>query len=142
MDWLNDTGGLALLASALAFIAWLRLRHGRRRRLRADPRAVHVRVNGRFEPDRIVVRAGEPVRLVFHREETAACSEHVVFRDFGVTAMLPPFQAVPVDLPAAPPGEHEFTCELGVLRGRLVYAPDRRRDIRGNHEGVQGGFYR
>ena len=66
------------------------------------------------------VRAGEPARLIFRREETAPCSECVVFPDYGISVMLPPFEDVAVDLPASEPGEHEFTCQMQMLRGRLI----------------------
>jgi plastocyanin domain-containing protein len=79
-----------------------------------------VRVSGGYRPDVVYSRAGAPVRLVFLREETAACSERVLFPAFGKSTMLPTGQTVVVDLPACPPGTYEFTCALGILRGRLV----------------------
>ncbi len=79
-----------------------------------------VRVRGGYEPDTIRVRVGEPVRIVFRREETAPCSEHVVFPDFGKSAMLPPFQDVSLELQPDREGEYEFTCQLGILRGLLI----------------------
>lgn len=78
-----------------------------------------VRVRGAFFPDLIEARPGERLRLVFRREETAACSERVVFPSLGKSVMLPPFEDVAVDLGPLPPGEHEFRCQLGVLRGRI-----------------------
>jgi plastocyanin domain-containing protein len=79
-----------------------------------------VQVRGAFSPDVIEARPGERLRLVFRREETAACSERVVIPSLGKSVMLPPFEDVAVDLGPMPPGEHEFTCQLGVLRGRIL----------------------
>lgn len=79
-----------------------------------------IRVRGAFFPDVIEARPGERLRLVFRREETAACSERVVIPSLGKSVMLPPFEDVAVDLGPMPPGEHEFTCQLGVLRGRIL----------------------
>ena len=45
---------------------------------------VHVIVKGGYTPDTIVVQAGKPVRLQFYRDETADCSERVVFERFGI----------------------------------------------------------
>lgn len=83
-------------------------------------RTVRVRVRGGFEPPVLHARAGEPLRIVFSREETAPCTERVVFPAFGRSAMLPPFEEVALELAPERAGEYEFTCQLGVLRGRLV----------------------
>ena len=83
-------------------------------------RTVRVRVNGGYQPPLVYARVGEPLRLVFSREETAACSEHVVFPAFGKSAMLPPFEDVAIDFVPDRAGEFEFTCQLGMLHGRLL----------------------
>ncbi len=79
-----------------------------------------VLVKGGYTPDTIRVSAGRPVRLLFRREETAACSEQVLLSDFGKSALLPEGQVVPVEFLPAEPGEHEFTCGMGMLRGRIL----------------------
>lgn len=83
-----------------------------------------VRVRGTFLPDLVEARAGERLRLVFTREETAPCSEQVVIPSLGKSLMLPPFEDVAVELGPLPPGEHEFTCGLGILRGRILVPDD------------------
>jgi len=88
---------------------------------------VMVRVKGGYDPDLIVVRAGRPVRLLFNRQETAACSEMVQFPDFGVSRRLPAGETVPVEIDPQEPGEYEFACQMGMLRGRLVVTGDGRR---------------
>lgn len=87
---------------------------------------VRVRVRGGYEPSVLRARVGEPLRVVFTREETASCSEHVVFPAFGKSAMLPPFEDVALVLVPERAGEYEFTCQLGVLRGRLVVDDEER----------------
>ena len=57
------------------------------------------------------------------REESAACSEQVVYPAFGKSATLPPGEEVAVDLLPEEPGEYEFTCAMGMLRGKLVVVP-------------------
>lgn len=89
-------------------------------RSRPQVAATRVRVRGGYEPDTIYGRVGEPVRIVFRREETAACSERVVFPAFGKSAMLPPYQDVLVELVPREAGVYEFTCQMGVLHGTLV----------------------
>jgi plastocyanin domain-containing protein len=115
-EWLIAAGALGLMA----VVTWSVLSgHDRRARSsKADGRRILVR--GGYDPPEVHVRAGEPARLIFRREETMPCSERVVFPDFGVSVMLPPFEDVFVDLPATAPGEHEFTCQHEMLRGRIV----------------------
>ncbi|MCL4371389.1 MAG: cupredoxin domain-containing protein [Chloroflexi bacterium] len=68
----------------------------------------------------IVVKAGKPVRLRFTRQETSPCSEMVVFGDFGKSATLPPGQPVVIELTPDKPGEYDFACQMGMLRGKLI----------------------
>lgn len=77
-------------------------------------------VKGAYNPDVIVVEHGQPVRLNFLRQETAACSEEVVFPDFARRAELPEGELVPIEFTPAEAGEYEFHCGMGMLRGRIV----------------------
>jgi plastocyanin domain-containing protein len=86
----------------------------------AAPDGTLVRISGGYLPDVVYAKAGRPIRIVFLREETAACSERVLFPAFGKSTMLPAGQTVVVELQACPPGAYEFTCAMGILRGRLV----------------------
>lgn len=79
-----------------------------------------VRVSGGYFPEVVYAEAGRPIRIAFLREESAACSERVLFPAFGKSMMLPVGQTVVVELQACPPGTYEFTCAMGILRGRLV----------------------
>jgi len=60
------------------------------------------------------------VRLDFYRDETASCSEQVVFGDFGIARDLPAFQTTPVEFTPDKPGEFTFTCGMNMLRGKIV----------------------
>jgi len=86
-------------------------------------REIVVRVRGGYHPDTIRTEVGVPLRIVFRREESAPCSEQVVFPAFGKSASLPPGKNVTVDLLPEEPGEYEFTCGHGMLRGTLVVVP-------------------
>ena len=79
-----------------------------------------ILVKGGYTPDVIVVERGRPVRLNFRREETAACSEMVIFGDFNKSARLPTGETVPIELMPDKPGEYEFACQMGMFRGRLI----------------------
>jgi plastocyanin domain-containing protein len=73
-----------------------------------------------YTPDTIIVRKGRPVRLNFRREETASCSEKVIFADFQKSAELPTGQTVTVELLPKESGEFGFACPMGMFRGRLI----------------------
>ena len=79
-----------------------------------------ILVKGGYTPDVIVVQHGKPVRFNFRREETAACSEMVLFPAFSKSAQLPTGETVPVEFLPEQPGEYEFSCQMGMLRGKLI----------------------
>jgi plastocyanin domain-containing protein len=79
-----------------------------------------IKVKGGYSPDVIVVEAGKPVRLSFNREETAVCSEQVLFPDFKKQATLTPFRTVSLEFTPDKPGEYEFQCGMGMLHGKLI----------------------
>ncbi|MCH8899507.1 MAG: cupredoxin domain-containing protein [Acidobacteria bacterium] len=79
-----------------------------------------VVVKGGYSPDTIRLEAGRPTRLVFNRQEADPCSEKVVFDDFGISADLPEGNNVTVEFTPTEPGEYEFACQMGMLRGKLV----------------------
>ena len=82
-----------------------------------------VRVEGGFHPDTVYAVAGRPVRITFRREETSPCSERVVFPALGESRLLPAGKDVAIELVPESTGELEFTCDMGMLRGRLVVEP-------------------
>ena len=81
---------------------------------------VRVIVKGGYSPDVIVVKQGAPVKLGFYRDETASCSEEIVFGDFGIARHLPAFQTTTIEFTPEKPGEFTFTCGMNMMRGKLV----------------------
>ncbi len=79
-----------------------------------------VLVKGGYTPDVIVVERGKPVRLNFVRQESASCSEMVLLPAFSKSANLPEGETVAVEFLPKDPGEYEFQCQMGMLRGKLV----------------------
>lgn len=81
---------------------------------------ITVRVKGGYDPDVIVVKKGIPVRLNFDREETADCSDTIVFGDFNIRKPLPAYKTTPIEFTPEKEGEYVFTCGMGMLRGKLI----------------------
>jgi plastocyanin domain-containing protein len=84
---------------------------------------IKVTVKGGYSPDVIVVRQGKPVRLQFYRDETASCSEQVIFGDFGIAKDLPAFKTTPIEFTPDKTGEFNFACGMNMMRGKLIVEP-------------------
>ncbi len=118
--WIVTVMGLLIIAFIVWFF-WLKKTKGTRAALTSGGyQEAMILVKGGYTPDVIVVEHGKPVRLNFRREETAACSEMVLFPDFDKSARLPTGETVPIELLPKEPGEHEFACQMGMLRGKLI----------------------
>jgi plastocyanin domain-containing protein len=118
--WIVTVTGLALIAFIVWFF-WLKRSRGvRGAETTSGYQEAMILVKGGYTPDTIIVRHGRPVRLNFRREETASCSDKVIFADFGKSADLPTGETVSVELLPREPGEYAFACPMGMFRGRLI----------------------
>jgi len=81
---------------------------------------IKVTVKGGYSPDVIVVKQGVPVKLDFYRDETATCSEEVVFGDFGIARPLPAFKTTSIEFVPDKAGEFTFACGMNMMRGKLI----------------------
>jgi plastocyanin domain-containing protein len=113
-------GGFALIGFIIWFF-WLKRAEGAHA---ADASGGYqeamILVKGGYTPDTIIVRQGKPVRLNFRREETASCSDKVIFADFGKSADLPTGETVTIELMPKERGEFGFACPMGMFRGTLI----------------------
>jgi plastocyanin domain-containing protein len=115
-------GGLAAIAAVLWYFFGERTAVAARTG-EGGVQEVKITVKGGYSPDVVVVKQGRPVRLDFYRDETASCSEQVVFGDFGIARDLPAFKTTAVELTPREPGEFTWTCGMNMLRGKLVVEP-------------------
>lgn len=122
IDWFVIAAGLG----AVAWVNWyffLADRGSARAVAVADRggrQEVVVTVRGGYSPSTIRAAAGQPLRLVFDRQESSGCSEEVVFPDFGVKRFLPQNQRTTIEVTPPAAGTYEFTCGMGMLHGRVV----------------------
>ncbi len=111
--------GAALIVGELWY--FLGSRPGSERPARStDVQEIRVLVRDGYDPDTIFVEAGRPVRLLFHRDETAECSERIVFETLGIEHALPPFETTAIEFTPNTPGDYPFRCGKAVLKGRVV----------------------
>jgi Cu+-exporting ATPase len=112
--------GVALIAAELWFFLAEREGEARTAPPKSGVQEVRIRVRGGYEPATISVEAGRPVRLYFYRDETAECSERVIFKELGIDQELPAFTTTPIQFTPTDPGDYHFRCGKGVLKGVVV----------------------
>ena len=122
-----DAAEIAVTLGGIAAIGWVIWYFflGERRQVHAVAAAggvqeIQVLVKGGYDPDVIVVEKDRPVRVDFYRDETASCSDTVVFGDFGIARPLPAFKTTPVEFTPDKAGEFTFTCGMNMMRGKLI----------------------
>ena len=119
MEIIVVVGGALLVG----FVLWFFLMgEGERAaaRVEAGVQRIKIMVKGGYSPDVVVVKRGVPVQLDFYRDETASCTEQVVFPDFHVSRRLPAFETTAVAFTPEREGRFTFTCGMGMVRGQLV----------------------
>lgn len=118
--WIVLIVGLALVAFIVWFFWMKRAKGVHAAETSGGYQEAMILVKGGYTPDTIIVSRGKPVRLNFRREETASCSDKVVFEHFGKSAELPTGELVAVELMPKEAGEFGFACPMGMFRGRLI----------------------
>ena len=77
--------------------------------------------NSGYEPARIELAAGKPVRLAFRNEATSTCATSVESEELGIArTTLPKGKTVVVALTPREPGEYSFACAMGMVKGTVV----------------------
>jgi len=108
------------MAALTAWYFWFSEKQQVHAAVTGNMQEILVKVQGGYSPDVIVVKAGKPVRLNFLRQESASCSDKVIFPDFQKSADLPEGKIVPIELSPEQPGEYKFNCPMGMFRGKLI----------------------
>lgn len=116
MIWWNLIG-----VALIVFIVWWFWLWKPKAAVKAKEKAIEIIVdNGVYDPAVIEANVNTTITLRFFRKDQTPCSSTVVFDDFGVSAELPVNQKHDLVLHLTKPGEFEFTCQMGMYRGRLI----------------------
>jgi plastocyanin domain-containing protein len=113
----------AVTASGLGLIGleiwWFLLSKPKSRSAKARDgiQEVTITVDGGYEPSRVVVNAGQAVRLNFVRRDKSSCLEQVVFPDFHIAQELDLNQVTPIEFIPQKPGQYTFACGMNMFRG-------------------------
>ncbi len=111
--------GLVIIAWIVWYF-WMYRKQGVQVAVTAGVQEAVIRVKGGYDPDVIVVKRGKPVRLHFNRQESAMCSEMVVFDQIDQSAKLPEGETVTIEFTPEKRGEIPFQCQMGMLRGKVI----------------------
>jgi len=118
-----EVGVLVAAAVLIAGVLWYFF--GEREKVAVDigdngVQEIKITVKGGYSPDVIAVKQGVPVKLDFYRDESASCTEQVVFGDFGIARDLPAFKTTSIEFTPDKAGEFTFACGMNMVRGKLV----------------------
>ena len=115
-------GGLGLMGLELW---WFLLSKPKSQRVEAQGgiQEVTVTVDGGYDPSRIVVQAGQPVRLNFLRRDPSSCLEEVRLPDFHIAQSLTLNKVTAIEFTPTAPGNYEFACGMNMFRGVIEVKP-------------------
>ncbi|MDX2239858.1 MAG: cupredoxin domain-containing protein [Leptolyngbyaceae cyanobacterium bins.302] len=75
-----------------------------------------------YQPKRVIVEAGHPVRLKFNRQNPSSCYNQLLIPDFAIAVDLDP-ETTTVEFTPEQPGEYEFMCGMKMNRGVIEVRP-------------------
>jgi plastocyanin domain-containing protein len=76
-----------------------------------------------YQPNRIIVEAGRPVRLDFRRETPSGCYAQLLIPEFDIAVELPEGKTIPVEFTPTQPGEYKFMCGMKMNFGTIEVRP-------------------
>jgi plastocyanin domain-containing protein len=86
----------------------------------AEPRTIELAVteNG-FEPARVKVTRGVPLKLVVTRKTDETCAKEIVIPDENITAELPLGKPVTLSFTPSRSGAIRYSCGMNMITGVL-----------------------
>ena len=104
-NWLNAAA--LVLALAAPVVA-----HG------GTSKTIHLNVTEKgFEPNRVKVAKGEPLKLVVTRKTDATCAKEITIPDEDVRAVLPLDKPVTLAFTPKKSGDLKYSCGMGMIGG-------------------------
>ncbi len=94
----------------------------------AKPKAIKLKGNtiditvhdGIYDPPIIKAKKGQSLHLRFLRQDETPCSAVVIFDQLKISTELPIGKAREITLKIDEAGEYDFTCQMGMYRGKLI----------------------
>lgn len=76
--------------------------------------------DGVYTPTYIYVEPNHPITLRFIRKDASPCAEIVNFTSLNISRQLPLDNPIDINIKIEKIGEYEFTCQMGMYRGKLI----------------------
>lgn len=73
-----------------------------------------------YTPNRIVAKAGTPIRITALADNNAGCSRSLTFKDFGIRKILNPGVPQTIEFTPTQAGKYVYSCGMAMFRGELV----------------------
>lgn len=103
------------------FVVWWFWLSKKKSIVKATEAVVVIKVaNGVYTPDAVETKINQPVVFRFIREDETPCAATVIFSDFNKSADLPLSRSVDLTITPDKTGEFDFTCQMGMYRGKLI----------------------
>lgn len=73
-----------------------------------------------YTPGAIKIKKGEKVRLLLTRTDAQNCGGEIVFASLNIRKELPVGKTVTVEFMAQDAGEINFSCGMGMMKGKIL----------------------
>lgn len=114
--WLINGIGIVLI---IFTILWFWVLKIRKKKVFEDSGEVIV-ANSVYTPSTIKIPKGKKIKLRFIRKDPSPCAEWVLFPKLKIAHPLPINKPYTLEIIVDEPGEYEFTCQMGMYRGKLI----------------------
>lgn len=111
-------GGVTLIGLELWWFQFSKTK-AQKAQLHLGFQEIDITVDGGYEPSRIVLQAGQPVRLNFLRKDPSSCLQTVLLPDFHKSVDLPLNRTTALEFTPQEPGTYPFNCGMNMFRGTL-----------------------
>ncbi len=76
--------------------------------------------DGAYQPSYIQIPKGKMTKLIFVRLDPTPCAGSVIISKLNAVYHLPLNQQVEVIIPPQESGELDFSCQMGMFRGKII----------------------
>lgn len=77
---------------------------------------INITNNG-YQPNRLKVKSGQPVKLTLQSKDAYTCASAFVFKEFGIATFLEANDTETFTFTPTKPGKYQFTCSMGMYTG-------------------------